>query len=80
MTFKLINSPKAWELGPVEISYLKRLERSTRAMGNRAGANVLEAQIAKAERQWQQTLERHAVAHMTYTTDAPLTKIDTQGI
>ncbi len=80
MTFKLINCAKAWELGPVEVARLRRLESTARAMGNNAGANVLAAQADRLERQWEHTKARHEAPPMVWKGDGkPLTKIDTQG-
>ena len=80
MSWKLINCHKAYELGPVAIADLRREEQTLRAMGNKAGANVLSSRIAVRQRHWDALKARHAVAPSKGTSVRDLTKIDTQGL
>lgn len=81
MSWQLINCKKAYELGPVAIADLRREERTLRAMGNRAGANVLASRIEVHQRQWEAYAAKHEPAPMPeYKGGRALTKIDTQGL
>ena len=80
MSWKLINCHKAYELGPVAIADLRREEQTLRAMGNKAGANVLSSCIAVRQRHWDALKAKHEPVPSTGTIVRDLTKIDTQGL
>ena len=81
MSWQLINCKKAYELGPVAIANLRREERTLRAMGNRAGANVLASRIEVQQRQWDAFSALHEPAPLKQqASKRDLTKIDTQGL
>ena len=79
MSFKLINCQKAYELGPVTISRLKREEAAARAMGNHSGANILKSQHEAAQARW----DAYWALHRTegnVKSDRELTTLDTPGL
>ena len=79
MIWKLINCHKAYELGPVAIADLRREEQTLRAMGNKAGANILASQITLRQLQWDAYKALHEPRPANEIIVRDLTKIDTQG-
>lgn len=76
----LINTPKFYELGPVRIAELRKQAEAAAAMGNKAGARILYAQVEVISSRWVSTLARHKPAAQTYSFSAKASaKIDTQG-
>lgn len=75
----LMNTPRFYELGPVRMADLRQQSATAAAMGNIAGARILDAQIEVISAHWDLTLKRHRPATVHSFSGRSTTKIDTQG-
>ena len=76
----LINTPKFYENGPVRMADLRSQAEAAAAMGNKAGARILYAQVEVISARWVCMQELHKPVEQTYSFSAKASaKIDTQG-
>ena len=76
----LINTPKYYENGPVKMAELRRKASAAQAMGNIAGARILDAQVDAIASHWELMLDAHMPAAKVYSfVGKSSSKIDTQG-